>query len=708
MPTKDLVADFSGAVNGVRTTITCSITSGTKALAIVSGVNPFAAGDVGKAILLYGAGSAGSRSDVALLSTITAVSGANITINDNALTTLSSASVEVLFGTDNTTPLNNFNTWALTQNPSPVTLTVPAGVVVTNMTGSIRPFKGIKFLTVQGAGKALTSFAQLDSGQLYFGGSDPVNHNGLTDAGGNSARIYTALAGATTIQLKDITYASKFAANRYIKITGFDMQGINNQPYGYPPNPFYYEDNYITSIAGDTFNLLNPLANTYKETWPNWNSGDRTFEADPGGPATVYMPDASYDTEITLNDFTIDNPHFQSVAHGRKVILNRVSNTGGTGIYPTQNGYFEANSTDWPNANLEMDKINGTIIFDACTVNIMHFQSATPDLCTIRNGCTIAQLSGTPKRLIASDSTIPIIRVGPAAFGRCDEASFTNISGITSFGSGSASLVGLHGGGTSATMTMTGGVISFAKSQNDGVAQENPTRVLVPGTWITLDDKLIVRVVDVTEDGTNVYIQTNLSGTWPFTVSTIKVHPAPRITVRGCTGTAPELEDLNQAPARIPLYSYSKRTYVIGASSTTAANKPHMIGQLVTAKFNVTTAYVAAGALGFHESQFDNWTTYKSDYSTFSFPPFINMKVAGLRVMNAATTAAGTQSLDTGLDLTTPGQIWFAGDSNSGPASTATVSNGETPTITVEFTMDQGIPPAVPTAVVPLRFRLHA
>ncbi len=81
---------------------TTSITSGAATLTVTAGT--FAAGDVGKTIVVPGAGAAGAD----LKTTISAVgSTTSITLAANASTTLTSASKTLTYGTDDTTAINS-------------------------------------------------------------------------------------------------------------------------------------------------------------------------------------------------------------------------------------------------------------------------------------------------------------------------------------------------------------------------------------------------------------------------------------------------------------------------------------------------------------------------------------------------------------------------------------------------------------------------
>lgn len=96
------VEDFGAVGDGVKANLTLSITSGLTALTATGG--SFSAGDVGKLIVVPGAGAAG----VPLATTIAAVGGATtITLADAAATTLAASAQRVTYGTDNTTAIQN-------------------------------------------------------------------------------------------------------------------------------------------------------------------------------------------------------------------------------------------------------------------------------------------------------------------------------------------------------------------------------------------------------------------------------------------------------------------------------------------------------------------------------------------------------------------------------------------------------------------------
>jgi len=703
MPTHDLVTDFGGSGDGQRTSITASITSGASpVLTPAAGVGgPFASGDVGKAIfVVYSSTSYPTGNTPPTITAYNAGTGA-ITLSGTNSTSASSVTMNILWGTNNDTALTAWKAWAVVQVGQTI-LTIPSGRFVCSPNPFRMPNQGLPDVKWVGAGAGSTIISQLVPSEMRLGGDIPTYQKGLS-SGGNSARIATAAAGASSVTLVDsATYGSKITVGRWCLIAGFDLQGAGSGNYGYPPNLMFYEWNKITGYSSGVVSLLNPLTQAYKSTWPEWTADD-AFHADLGGPATIWVCDADFDSTVELNDLTLDSPYNQNAILCRDIILRRVTHTG-PGTYPTQCNTFTADTCTYVQS-LEMDKIVGTVSFTDCALDIVHIQSASPNTLNITGG-TLTQLQGTPKRFILSGVAFSgaggndkRIQFGASTFGCTSYGTVTSCTDIATFARNSG---GTNDVGTASSFySFNAGVMRFLKSANDGSAKENVTRLLTPGAWVTFDDLYIDQVTDVYEDGTYCYIQWRTLTDWPFTpVSIMKPHPCPDFTMRSCTGTAVQLEDWNQAPARIPLYSYSKRTYTADGTGTTVKATPNVMGRLVTAKYTVTTP----GSVTFNQSQFNNWTMYKSDYSTYSYGPTIACVNGGLRTVTGATTASGAQGADSIPDLTSVGQLWSPGSSNSGPVFSA---NGSNAVITVEINADQGIPAISSTQSAKVRLRVR-
>jgi len=724
MPTKNFVSDFGGVGDGQRQTVNITVSSGSPTLTVDTAI--FVSGDVGKAISVWN----GSNSkNVATISGFT--SSTVVTLNSNFSWSATASSSDVLWGTDNTSAFTgasgSWRAYAITQtNPADIPiLQIPDGNYCANIGGFNPLHEGVlNSVTVSGlSGTAANcKLMQLGGGEFRFGSNIAIAQHGLVNVGGNSARLQTTTAGASTAALVDpTTYGSRIVVGRSCLIAAFDMQSLNEKDYGYPPNSFFFEWNVISGYNSGTgvVTFENPLTQVYKSTYPRWGLLDTDFGSggtqgsDQGGPATIWVAPDGYNNTVTMENMTIDSPHNQSAIHRRHWVGNNLI-MNGPGMYPTQNDTVTLNNCVYPQ-QLEIDKMTNQVTWNNCTIRKLQQQSASPNKMTI-NGGTIDSLETckfTECNNVAFTNEASII-FGVSAYGRTDRVILNGCSGINILQKGGAGTDDL-GGNTSAFYTFDSGVLKALKTSNDGTSgRQNITRLFVPGTWIRFDDKYIDQIDDVYEDGTYCYIRFKNTTDWPFTpVIIMRAHPCPDLTVTGCTGTAVNLDDFQLAPNRSPAYSYSKRTYVGGPSSATVispANSPTLLGRFVSEKINVTTAYTGAGSLSLSDSQFLNRTYVKrSDWTTSAtFGSSVNAKITGERVIRAATTATGAQTSDSLENMTTPGEVNFTGTAASGVIWSANVTNGETPTITVEYIMDHGIPSAVPTAVAPLRLRLRA
>lgn len=733
MPTKNLVSDFGGIGDGQRATLTATITSGTGALSVSAGTGSFAPGDVLKAIAIWSGNNY-------YFGQITARSSADaITISPNIAFAMASASADILWGTDNTNAFTgvsgSWRAYAQTQtNPLDIPiLDIPDGnyaFLSGSAAGAAMHFGVLNSVKVTGLSgvAANCKLMQFRNGEMRFGTDPPIVANrGLTNSGGNSARLQTASAGATSIFLVDpTTYGARIVVGRACLLAAYDMQGIYENFLGYPPNSFFYEWNVVTAYNSGTgeVTLLTPLTQTYKSTYPRWGLENTLSGSDQGGPFTIWVALDGYNNTVTLENMTIDSPHNQCSIPMRYWIGNNLV-IAGPGLYPSQNDIVELNNCVYPQV-LEIDKMVNQVTWNNSTIRGLQQQSASPNRMII-NGGTIDKLETakyTEANNVAFTNEASVV-VGVSSFGRTDRVVLNNCTGITIFQRGGGTtddLDGTSGVGSKANAsdfyTFVGGVIKFPKTlNNDGGhipangGQQNPTRLFAPGTWILFDDKYLDQIDDVYEDGTYCYVKFKNTTSWPFTpVTRLKVHPCPDFTMTTCTGTAPELEDWNQATPRIPLYSYSKRTLVGGPTSATglpSAQRPILLGRLVYEKTNVTIPYVAAGTLTFKDHQFTNRAYVKlSDWTTSNtYGNTVNMKIGGERVIRSATTATGAQTGDILMNMTTPGQVNFNAVANSSPVFSANVTNGETPTITVEYIMNQSF--NVSVAAFPPRLRLH-
>jgi hypothetical protein len=577
-------------------------------------------------------------------------------------------------------------------------LTIPTGLTCTFKTWGAGSWfaKGIRKLTVSGYGATLSD--NNGAGGFWLAGIGQYQDDK------HSARLETVSAGSSSVKLKNLIQSSLFTVGRWALITGYDLQG-----YGFPTNPHYFE--YVQIAVKDpstgVITFASPLKNTYKSTWPHYSSGG-AYEPDHGGPATLYALDPSWDTEVEYQGLTISRPNAQTYANGRSVTYRDVTFTGtGSGI-PTQNMLWQCINCTIANADMEADKLVSSMVVTGSTIKTILFQSSSIDLFTMDRSTITGYLLGTPKKAVISNSTIKALLPGAFVYGRSDELVCTDCI-IGSMPLGGNRYTGPSGAGIDTNFTMSGGVITIPMTGNSAV-DAMAASWAVPSTNVVWQDAdrtsiSMFQVVDVIRDANNTYVKTNQSGGFPpynhanNGILSLRTHPAPKITFTNSSATAPagtndgsDAYYLSQAPARAPLYSYSKRTYdgsVVNVSGT------HLWGNLVSLKMNVTKAYsgpdsrVAIQPLGWYD-----WTTKPSDLSLYGYVPTINLKFAGERaviISGSNQTITGVQSGDTVPSLPEV-PLWWANRVWGHMMNDISSENPSyRPLITVEVITDQGI-----------------
>lgn len=594
--------------------------------------------------------------------------------------------------TDDSGAFNAFNAMA-TGDVGLVTLNIPAGTYLFSNFSNFAV--GIKQLLVIGAGSATTSLKSNIVGDPAYslGGAGQFQNNT------HSARLSTVSAGSTSVQLLTVGQTSLFTVGQYALITGYDLQGFWNAPFGYPTNPHFFEYVLVSNINAGTgvITFSAPLRNTYKSTWPNYNSGNAS-EVDNGGPATLYALPTSWDTEVEYRGIKFDNPDWTTRAKGRSVTYTNCSFNGQLGPIPSENKIWSAIGCDLSTCVMEVDKLIEEMTFSGTTIYEIDFQSSSTDLCTLESSTVTHIVQGTPKRFVANNSTIASLKVGCYAYGRSDSINCTDCT-ISAF-----DIQGLIRP-ILGSWVMSGGIITIPNSDSNGT-NENQGRWAVPGTNVmwrgSQTSQTLFKIIDVTQDATNIYIQTNLSNGFPATagLGSVLVHPAPAFTFTNCTGHH-RVVDLSKAPPGRPLYSYWKRTYDGSASgpwsnfSGTADNFP-IWGKLIRLDVNVTKAYtgVQNTLLIPNLSKFDNYVGIRTtDYSSYVFGSTISVKTV----------------TDTSFPIISSAPIspiWMTGIASNDISLSANISGEASsvwPSIDIEIFTDQGI---VSPLTVPLRLSL--
>lgn len=238
----------------------------------------------------------------------------------------------------------------------------------------------------------------------------------------------------------------------------------------------------------------------------------------------------------------------------------------------------------------------------------------------------------------------------------------------------------------------------------------------------------IFKVTDVTQDADCTYIATDQAGGFPTIPTTagvgvqIKTLGAQRIRASGLSGSSIYNEQLNY-PASYdkPLFSYFKKSYT-GSDSATKPDNAATVGLLSSIVIDVVTPYTGAlGTLFIHLHEFATNMRWLVDGSEAFWDYGVNAKVAGRRVITLANTSTNATAQSGDGSLLVPSWssgIWLVGSQprvclqQSATQSTVRNISAEAsnlwPVINIEITTDQGIPASIPSAVVPLRFRLRA
>lgn len=695
----NIVTDGGAACNGDMITVTQSTTiaKGTRALSVSA--DTFTSGDVGKAVVIPSAGPGGGRLSAYIRSFTDAQ---HVTLDRHAETTLSSVSAAITYGTDDAPAFMTFNKWArANQEASQVVLTVPKGAScwfgspVASIIGIANAWvAGINNLIVEGTGATINGVG----GAGFWLGGRGVCQAGIASVGGCSARIQTALAGGTQITLSPSSlaagYMSRFPVGKWLMLGGLDTQGLWNAPYGYPPNQTFFEWRRVTAVDTLTgvITLDRPLSNTYLSTWPNFNQGNN-FEADNGGPATIWAVHDTWNSTVEYRGLTI-NHEGQTYSPARNVTYRGVTFGGDHGGIPTQNETWTAINTSFANVNMEIDKLIGTVTMDGVIIKQIMFQSSSTDLFIMRNSTVMVTLDGGGKRTEITDSALNRFGPGVWAYGGANGATVCIRCAIGTLNFD----FGIFQNNNPSPYTMKDGVISFPNSAATGPGPAQ--RWAVPGTTIfwTAPGYLTIgrfQVHALTQDASNTYIQTNEAGGFPTLASPIfyRTHPSPQFTCDGCTGDPAAVATNLQSGATplAPLATFSKRTFTPTSAQGNLGNLVAR-GKLVSLTINVTQAYTGSGSAVLRPTgQFHNLTVRQSNWTEFDWWPTIDLKTSGERIITPSGVTCNGSRGGCGADtnLAVPEAVWI--QDKLVPDMPSSFNGGVAPTFTITVRTDQGM-----------------
>lgn len=614
--------------------------------------------------------------------------------------------------TDDTASFNAFATWAIgtwqASHSGLIELYISPGSC--SLTTAAITFNGIKKLRV-------SAYAVTLNGTYYHlaggGQKQDADHSTrlLTVAAGNSAvTVNPASSSQPSACNSNATCTALFSVGGWALVAGFDLQsGI-----GFPSNPAYFQYVRITGINSSTgvITFDAPLTTTYKSTWPNYNKGNTPMAVpDDGGPATLYVFDPGWDTEVEWRGITFTS-NTQLDAAGRSAIFRDTVWTQ-AGIQkclaPSQNRSIQLINATMSVCTMEFDKMVESATFSNVTISQFTFQSRGKNVAVDRS--IVGNFVGTPANLTITNSSVTgQLLAGTSGYGRSDTLTVSSTSvgslGDPAFHVGKGvsyggSMMPAEGFNNIAGSSMTAGVVTLPTSYI--AAHDGASGWMQPDTNVcwSYDNTScagpIFQITDVTQDATNTYVAMNApGGTYPTAwtgsgVLILQNVPVPVVRFSSVSGD-PDAVALNNAAAQgLPLYAYNARTYVNADTGNAQPYYP-IWGNLKKLNVTVNTAYTGSlTSTMTPNSLFGNWFTSAAAIVAYT-PAIINLKVAGARALDATggypATWSGAQSGDT---LTTLSASRFS------PTLFRSVSNdissdpSHPMSVTVEVITDMGL-----------------
>lgn len=499
----------------------------------------------------------------------------------------------------------------------------------------------------------------------------------------------------------DLTYL--FTVGQYSLMTGLALQIYWDTPngYGFPSNQHYFEYVRVASKNSGTQQVCftSALANSYKATWPTLNTG-WAFEVDPGGPATLYALDSSWDAVYEFQGGRIINPNFQITSKGRSVTWRDITWEGSNCAAPSENVLWRAVGASGISCDIETDKLIGTLSYESSTMYKITVQSSSIDLLNMSNTTFTNSIQGFPKRFTGTNVTTPLFAPGTKAYGRADTFNCTGCAFTTVVTSGF--LEQALDNNSHTLCSMSGGVITCPNSLSTGSA-EYIGRVLVPGTNVFWQGSEaaegLFQVTDITNTITNMIITTSAAGGFPSVPYhgsgelRAMPHPAPSITSSSGSGD-PIVLDWNAAPVGTPLFAYSNRTYTPNnlSGGVGPGGLVTQWGPIDTLTFSVPTPFTGTGGgVNFNLSQFNNWPILTNAGSFTNYGPIIDTTNGATRIITQSGVTGG-QAGDGGLAVPDATLTYFPGPSNVGPTLSRDVhTQGAGPSINVILKTNQGV-----------------
>lgn len=702
MPTVNIKSTYGAVGDGQR--VTAIITANTASPHAVSATTAVwtPVTDVGKEIMIEGIGNSTAPNNLTLATTITAVAGdgKSITIAGSVVTNVSASSQVITWGTSDVAAFQAFN--VAQQNVANVILTIPAGIYLLNSwpAGSIgngaKWLRGIPGVQVIGSGSPLLA------GFFSLGGFTWPTQEGVYPITG---KVATVNRGASSVTLLTPSQYTRFQPGNtytlsdgtvYVAGTKAVLSGIDTQGYGDPPNPGIWEFVTITNVntSSGLITLSGPIRNTYLSTWPAFNTGS-IFSSNQGGPATISMLDASWDTSVSITGIRFYTPAALCSMAVKNFTITSCTWLNEYGPDPSVNQNYTADSCDLSICNTEMDKtIENLFVQNGTTWRRPNFFSSSVENFYVKDSTISSLLKGFARNNIFTNSTIASIQFSPESYGYTNFISMSNcvVSSIDS----TRTVVDTDI--ITAGWTISNGVIT---------SPAPPIRWGLPGVIMNFRGQVSSETnFKVLELNTNGSITTSLTGQSSFpnvplgsgTILSVAEIPYLFGYFENNTGCN-DIVDLSQILARGKRFGeYSKRTYAAVPTGTqidinSSPAGPIMYGLLKSLTINVSSAFTTAGTQT--ASIFGRFRANGIDLpvngALTSWLPTVNLKTAGIRTW---TATGGWSGVVAGDSLADPGQIWLT--QSQVIWLNNTLSASDPGVISIEITTDQGFKPIAP------------
>lgn len=459
-------------------------------------------------------------------------SGGTNNVFDNNLNFSSFGGLPSASGATNTAALASFNT-AYAALSGKTQLYIPPGTYNFSTGANFASSGGNgNSLVVSGYGAIITSPNDGSfNGFAVSGASGPYNDNA------HNAKFTTTSAGVSTVPLVTSGQTSLFTSGKWVLLTGIDMQGG-----GFPPNPGLFEFKQIQSIGTGTVTFTQPLINSYKSTWPNFNPGSGV-SIDQGGPGNIYVLKDPWNQFLEMKGVRFTDNGNGTYGGGRFVQwTDCLFDTFGP-IPSAVLLYRSVRCTGAGFGGLEIDKCAHRLEFIDSMHRAVDFQSASINELYVSNmtqSPTPRWRGGASKSNIFNNLNTGAFSFGTTNYGPMGPTTMANCSATT----------GDWFVQTTPFSDVTeegGGVLSYSGGPNP------PSNLFhywaVPGQNCILVDgsnnwARSFQVSDVSTTGGRTYVTTNLPFPVPSTINgksspwSIANHPCPDLTMVNGTGNS--------------------------------------------------------------------------------------------------------------------------------------------------------------------------